>query len=63
MGEDRQDRGLGEAMKYFVEELSKKQTRALKALGPHMAPGGFYLAGGTAVANHSSQRLAVKYRG
>jgi hypothetical protein len=48
MGQDCPDWGLGTAMKYFVEGLPKKQINVLKALGPHMASKGFYLAGGTA---------------
>jgi hypothetical protein len=46
-------------MKYFVEGLSKKQLRVLKALGPHMAPKGFYLARGTALAIHYGHRVSV----
>lgn len=46
-------------MKYFVEGLSKKQMRVLKALGPHMAAKGFYLAGGTALAIHYGHRVSV----
>jgi hypothetical protein len=46
-------------MKYFTEGLSKKQIKVLKALGPHMAPKGFYLAGGTALAIHYGHRLSV----
>jgi hypothetical protein len=41
-------------MKYFVEGLPKKQIKVLKALGPHMAPKGFYLAVGTALAIYYS---------
>jgi hypothetical protein len=39
-------------MKYFIEGLPKKQIKVLRALGPHMASKGFYLAGGTALAIH-----------
>lgn len=46
-------------MKYFVEGLPKKQIKVLKALGPHMAPKGFYLAGGTALAIHYGHRVSV----
>jgi hypothetical protein len=46
-------------MKYFVAGLSKKQIKVLKALGPHMAPKGFYLAGGTALAIHYGHRISV----
>jgi hypothetical protein len=46
-------------MKYFVEGLTKKQIKVLKALGPHMAPKGFYLAGGTALAIHYGHRISV----
>lgn len=46
-------------MKYFVEGLSKKQIKVLKALGPNMAPKGFYLAGGTALAIHYGHRISV----
>lgn len=46
-------------MKYFVEGLLKKQIKVLKALGPHMAPKGFYLAGGTALAIHYGHRISV----
>ena len=46
-------------MKYFVEGLLKKQSKVLKALGPHMAPMGFYLAGGTALAIHYGHRISV----
>ncbi len=46
-------------MKYFVEGLPKKQIKVLKALGPHMAPKGFYLAGGTALAIHYGHRISV----
>jgi hypothetical protein len=46
-------------MKYLVEGLPKKQIKVLKALGPHMAPKGFYLAGGTALAIHYGHRMSV----
>jgi hypothetical protein len=46
-------------MKYFVDGLPKKQIKVLKALGPHMAPKGFYLAGGTALAVHYGHRISV----
>lgn len=46
-------------MKYFVEGLPKKQVKVLKALGPHMAAQGFYLAGGTALAVHYGHRVSV----
>ena len=46
-------------MKYFVAGLPKKQIKVLKALGPHMAPKGFYLAGGTALAIHYGHRISV----
>ena len=46
-------------MKYFVEGLPKKQLKVLKALGPCMAPKGFYLAGGTALAIHYGHRISV----
>ena len=59
MGQDRPDWGLGKAMKYFVEGLPKKQIKVLKALGPHMAPKGFSLAGGTALAIHYGHRISV----
>jgi hypothetical protein len=59
MGQDRPDRGLGQAMKYFVDGLPKKQIKVLKALGPQMALKGFYLAGGTALAIHYGHRISV----
>lgn len=46
-------------MKYFVEGLLQKQVKVLKALGPHMAPKGFYLAGGTALAIYYGHRISV----
>ena len=46
-------------MKYFVEGLPTKQINVLKALGPHMASKGFYLAGGTALAIHYGHRVSV----
>jgi hypothetical protein len=46
-------------MNYSVEGLPKKQIKVLKALGPHMAPKGFYLAGGTALAIHYGHRISV----
>jgi hypothetical protein len=46
-------------MKYFVEGLTKKQLKVLKALGPHTAPKGFYLAGGTALAIHYGHRISM----
>jgi hypothetical protein len=46
-------------MKYFVEGLPKKQVKVLKALGPHVASKGFYLAGGTALAIHYGHRISV----
>lgn len=59
MGENSTKRGLGQSMKYFVQGLSKKQLHVLKALGPHMAPKGFYLAGGTALAIHYGHRFQL----
>ena len=59
MGQDCPNWGLGKAMKYFVAGLPKKQIKVLKALGPHMAPKGFYLAGGTALAIHYGHRISV----
>ncbi len=46
-------------MKYFIEGLPKKQIKVLKALGPRMAPRGFYLAGGTTLAIHYGHRISV----
>jgi hypothetical protein len=46
-------------MRYFVEGLPKKQVNVLKALGPHMASKGFYLAGGTALAIHYGHRISI----
>ena len=59
MGKNSPKWGLGKAMKYFVDGLLKKQIKVLKALGPHMAPKGFYLAGGTALAIHYGHRISV----
>src|SRR5574338_896996 len=59
MGQDCPGWGLGKAMKYFVEGLPKKQIKVLKALGPQMAPKGFYLAGETALAIHYGHRISV----
>jgi hypothetical protein len=55
MGKNSKGRRLGQAMKYFVEGLPKKQINVLKALGSHMASKGFYLAGGTL-----SQSISLK---
>jgi hypothetical protein len=59
MGKEGSNRSLGKAMKYFVEGLPKKQIKVLKALGPHMASKGFYLAGGTALAIYYGHRISV----
>jgi hypothetical protein len=59
MGKDSPNRGLGKAMKYFVEGLPKKQIKVLKALGPQLTPKGFYLGGGTALAIHYGHRNSV----
>jgi hypothetical protein len=59
MGKNCPNWSLGQAMKYFVEGLPKKQIKVLKAMGPHMAPKGFYLAGGTALAIHYGHRISV----
>jgi hypothetical protein len=59
MGEECPTRSLGKAMRYFAEALPKKQIKVLKALGPHMASKGFYLAGGTALALHYGHRISI----
>ena len=59
MGKGCSNRGVGSAMKYFVEGLLKKQINVLKVLGPHTVPMGFYLAGGTALAIHYGHRISV----
>jgi hypothetical protein len=46
-------------MKYFADGLPKKQIKVLKALGPNMAPRGFYLGGGTALAIYYGHRISV----
>ncbi len=59
MGEDCPNKRLGQAMKYFVDGLPRKQIKVLEALAPHMALQGFYLAGGTALAIHYGHRISV----
>jgi hypothetical protein len=59
MGKNSKGRRLGQTMKYFAQGLPKKQIKVLKALGPHMATKGFYLAGGTALAIHLGHRISV----
>ena len=44
---------------YFIDGLQKKQLNVLRLLGPQMSAGGFYLAGGTALAIHLAHRISV----
>jgi len=44
---------------YFTGGLQKKQLNVLRLLGPQMSAGGFYLAGGTALAIHLAHRISV----
>ena len=50
MGAKRTEWGLGEQMKYLTEGLPKEQVTVLRKLGPQTSSGGFYVAGGTALA-------------
>src|SRR5574338_475124 len=52
-------REFGESGEMLIEGLPKKQIKILKALGPHVASQGFYLAGGTALAIHYGHRISV----
>jgi hypothetical protein len=46
-------------MTWHSEVLAPRQQRVLAQLGPLLTPGGFYLAGGTALALHLGHRRSV----
>jgi len=46
-------------MSLHGEVLTERQRKALRLLGPKSAAGGFYLAGGTAIALHLGHRRSV----